>query len=254
MSSNTIVLVFVVSVMAVALSVPPSGAEGPTRTNASPEVVIPADSAGVVYILGMLVAPPFRLTLRDRRVQVNGLDVEPDSRLVPPSRFSVDPAVIGILEEMQATTFRIQARADSLISWGTPRREVSGAAAAAFLASPHVTEARILEGGDLEVTWTGIPGRQFVGIGPSGRDGRPGGVVEPPPETLLDEAACLMRRGNLFASGIGYRVSLFGELADSLLAAIVVFNATGADTLRVGPRRFTEFGEDLRRAREAMPR
>ncbi len=225
-------------------------AEGSEGVRSPDEIMVPADSAGVVYILGREIMPPYRLALVDGRVQVNGVDAEPDAGLVPTERFSDDPAVLAVLDEIRATTARAQAAADSALSSGVAVAIVAARAAETFRASPNMGNVFVLESGDLEVSWRGIPGRQFVALGPECRVPR---VAAPDPEASalarLGDAAHLMRRGNFYAAGIGYRVSLSGDLADSLIAAIAAFGAGGGDTLRVGPRRFTELGEEIRRAR-----
>ncbi len=228
-----------------------SGAGISDAADGAEEIVIPADSAGTVYILGCEVAPPYRLASVDGRVQVNGIDVEPDAHLVPTDWFSDDPAVLAVLDEIRATTERAQAAADSALSSGVARSNVAAGAAEMFRASPNVGDVLVLESGDLEVSWGGIPGRQFVALAPACRV--PLAVSEDSEVAALarlGDAARLMRRGNFYAAGIGYRVSLSGDLADSLIAAIAAFRAGGGDTLRVGSRRFTGLGEDLRRARQ----
>lgn len=228
----------------------PARAEAATEVNRL-IVAIPADSAGTVYIDGMRILPPLRLSLEKGRVLLNSADFEPESSLDPPQGRSEDPQVSALLEEVRAVTRGAEAVAESLLDAGRPLAEVAQQAAAVFRAHPRIGDVWVLPSGALEVTWIGIPGRQIVEMGCSRGPGR--SAVAPPESLVIARTqgiARLLRAGNLYAAGVGYRVSLSGGLADSMIAAIEAFRSSSAETLRVGARRYYAFGTDLRRVWE----
>ncbi len=212
------------------------------------EIVTPADSDGIVYLFGQRVVPPYRIALDGERVLVNGIDTDPTGGpdVSPGAPLSAD--VERVLGAIRSATERADAAIDSIRAAGAAPEAADERAARIFRDDPLVADVWVRPTGGLEVTWNGVPGRQLVMTGP-GRAVDPSARLDPDAvvRSRFEWLAASLARGDLYAAGVGYRISLSGALVDSMEAAVARFAASEDDTLRVGRRAYFAFGEDLRR-------
>jgi hypothetical protein len=231
-------------------------AEGaPAGPAAAPRVlVVEAAGAGALYLRGERLSPPYRIAAAAGRVLINDIDAGPPAE-APDAAAALPTDAAAALPEICAMSARAGALVDSLHRTGAPAARIAGRALALLRESALVEDARVVSTDAIEVAWRGVPGRQRVPLSMPCRP--PLAQADPVGASLAFQEwlVASLSRGELFASGVGYHVSLAGALADSMEAAIARFRASPAETLAVSRRTYLAFGRDLRAAwRREAPR
>lgn len=207
---------------------------------------------GTVYLGGRRIALPYRIAVDGERVLVNGLDTAPRESPASTSAAAIPPEIERALPEISLATARVDALVDSLLGVGAPASDIAERARDVFLESPLVEAADVTPAGDIAVTWRGVPGRQAVWIGCrriTGGSGAAGGATGPARAAAWAAwLAASLARGEFYAAGAGYQISLGGDIAGWMELAIREYLEKGDETLRVGGRSYDAFAAELRSA------